>query len=615
LAASVAQGIGSWETGGLYLGVPISTGGAFYPGFYFNGEIATFDVYNVALGSTSVSEIYNSQAYRFQNLVASYDLNNISSYPGTGNTLYDLTGNNFDMTLTNTSYYDSPTYDYNSLVFNNTSFGTYSGSVGINTTTPAFTFFMWIKTTSFTGSSYNIPLSYGRDGNPAIGGVPFISTKTAGSNVAATEFGSGQAVIAPGTPTVLNEWTNYCTTCDGTTYKFYIDGVLVGSVPLTGDQIWTPEALNINDLGVSAGYACNLEFNLLQVYDVALSSGDITTLYNDTVDRFTVPVAPVLIGSYDFSDPACWPGSGNTVFDLTAENNDLLINIVSFGGTGQSKYASFNNDTSWMYKAPFSASGSTFISDEFTISLWHNYGTQGTFGGVSYLAMGGRSASGQGPSIVVDNSDQKVRGVFGSEITAGGWVTGIANTINTWHMTTLVGDGTNFLLYQDGALTGSTTQAGQWGGPNFIMGRPALDGSGPVFPGFGHNFGGLIGIAEVYSGALGSTDISDLYDLQQPRFYPTPPPPENLVASFDFSDPACYPGTGNTIFDLSNTGLDLPISGATYAGSGQSKYFQFDGVNDYIGLQSGYTGLGNTFTISEWINPASPITFGAAFSC
>jgi hypothetical protein len=131
------------------------------------------------------------------------------------------------------------------------------------------------------------------------------------------------------------------------------------------------------------------------------------------------------------------------------------------------------------------------------------------------------------------------------------------------------------------------------------MGRPALDGSGPVFPGFGHNFGGLIGIAEVYSGALGSTDISDLYDLQQPRFYPTPPPPENLVASFDFSDPACYPGTGNTVFDLTGNNLDLPIVNASYVGSGSSSHFHFTGSNQYIG-KTGVTGFGSTFTINMW---------------
>jgi hypothetical protein len=146
---------------------------------------------------------------------------------------------------------------------------------------------MWIKTTSFTAND-SVVFSYGRE-NPSIGGIPFIMNRYF-SNVAYTEFGSGQADIAPGTPTVLNEWTNYCITSDGTTYKFYIDGALVGSTALSGADIWTLPQLTIGDFdAVGAGYPSNIEFNLLDVYDIALSAGEITTLYNETVTRFVIP--------------------------------------------------------------------------------------------------------------------------------------------------------------------------------------------------------------------------------------------------------------------------------------------------------------------------------------
>jgi hypothetical protein len=72
LAASVAQGIGSWDNGGLYLGVPINTGGNYYPGFYYNGQIATFDVYNVALSAGDITTIYNDTETRFLPPIPSY---------------------------------------------------------------------------------------------------------------------------------------------------------------------------------------------------------------------------------------------------------------------------------------------------------------------------------------------------------------------------------------------------------------------------------------------------------------------------------------------------------------------------------------------------------------
>jgi hypothetical protein len=178
-------------------------------------------------------------------------------------------------------------------------------------------------------------------------------------------------------------------------------------------------------------------------------------------------------------------------------------------------------------------------------------------------------------------------------------------------MTTLVGNGTNFLLYQDGALTGSTTQAGQWAGSNLVFGRPAQFPTGPADGLFGHKFGGLIGIAEVYSGALGSTDISDLYDLQQPRFYPAPPPPLTKYLSYDFSDPLCYPGTGNTVFDLVNNNDSNLVGSPTFAGTGQSKYLRF-----LVG-QEGQTinpvvTSGAQLTINMWVKVLS---FNTGYDC
>jgi hypothetical protein len=557
-----------------------------------DSDIKAFSFWkNVVLTAPQVLDVA-SEFTQYTSIVSSYDFSDALCYPGSGSTVFDLAGS-LDLPIDGATFGGTGQSKYFSFDGTNDKIGVNSGITGVGST---FSINIWVERAG--EPVYGTLFAGGYVDPSGKGPVFYYPTDVSGTFSASFNYGVG---LVESTSNPLNTWQMWTYTCDGTTSKLYKNGTFFGSDTQDAGT-WDTGAFW---LGVQIGGTANYfqgKIAILDIYNSSLGSTAILDNYNTQESRFitpTPPAPPTLIGSYDFSDPACWPGSGNTVFDLTAENNDLLINIVSFGGTGQSKYASLNGDTSWMYKTPFSASGSTFNSDQFTISLWHNYGTQGTFGGVSYIAMGGVTASGQGPSIVVDNSDQKVRGVFGAEITAGGWVTGIANTVNTWHMTTLVADGTDFLLYQDGALTGSTTQAGQWGGSNLVFGRPSANPTGPAEGLFGHKWGGLLGIAEVYSGALGSTDISDLYDLQQPRFYPAPPPPENLVASFDFSDPACYPGTGNTIFDLSNTGLDLPIVNATYGGTGQSKYFEFNGSNAHIG-KNGVTGLGNTFSVSMW---------------
>ena len=597
LVDTASQGVAQIDSGPqrTRLGAYDTSGG------FFAGKIATFDYYNVALEAADILSIYNSTRSRFDTLVASYDFSDPLCYPGTGNTVFDISGNNNNLAL-----FNSPTFggsgQSQTLTFNGTTQYGFRNSpiIGLSNT---FTYNIWAKFPSTTDpATYNLAFAYGSE-FPSSNWTGLFNNRLNSEITFSTGGISGINLETAVTPNLV-DFYNIIVTNDGSgsnNLKVYINGALnaTGTFALN----FEPSAVFSLASNIALDGKSNISVGLVEFYNTALGSTAVTALYNSQQSRFippSPPVTPVLIGSYDFSDPACWPGSGNTAYDLTAENNDLLLNIVSFGGTGQSKFASLNGDTSWMYKGQFSASGSTFNSDQFTISVWHNYGTQGTFGGVSYIVMGGVTAFGQGPSIVVDNSDQKVRGVFGAEITAGGWVTGIANTNNTWHMTTLVGDGTNFLLYQDGALTGSTTQNGQWGGSNLVFGRPSQFPTGPAQGSFGHKWGGLLGIAEVYSGALGSTDISDLYDLQQPRFYtPTPPPPSPLVASYDFSDPLCYPGTGNTVFDLTANNLDLPIVNATYGGTGQSKYFEFSGGSSYIG-KTGVSGLGTSFSISIW---------------
>ena len=680
---------------------------------------------------------------------AKYDLNNVASYSGTGNTLYDLGVNNYDITLSNTTYTTQALY--NALVFNKatSSKGTYVGSMGLGTTTPIFSFAMWVKPTDLvSGVNYGWFLSYGKESG-AVGGAPMILGEYAGSNNLSISFGSGISLYQSGTALTLGEWYFLTSTCDGTDHKLYLNGAFLGSVAVGAGDIITPEELAIAYLtgtgvgyisfelnyleifntaltagqvtelydntanrfganllveydfsnascypgtgntvfdlsgnGINASIGSSLTFNsagsqssfifngnypnsqieasfnpasktvwtfntwiyptteqpisimfagdtgngsgpytfyngngpfsnsflssngfgtgtinasaysfpknnwimvtyssdgttlklyangsgigtasasgvalpagsiplrigrnsdttyvfegniaIAEFYKTALSASDITDIYNGTVSRFNpAPPAPVLIGSYDFSDPACYPGTGNTAFDLTANNNDLIMNgsgaTPSYGGTGQSKYFSFSNsNTNYLYCSQFSALGTTFGGDNFTLSAWHYYDNVQQDNAA--ILFGGNGANNDGVTIQVTGNDgNKIYGGIFGDVPA----VGIANTANTWHMSTYTGDGTTIKIYQDGALIGSTSQNGDWNGRGFVLGR-YLDASyNPVGTGNQLRYEGLIGIAEVYSGALGSTDISNLYATQEPRFYPSPPAPYQGIA-------------------------------------------------------------------------------------
>ena len=67
---------------------------------------------------------------------------------------------------------------------------------------------------------------------------------------------------------------------------------------------------------------------------------------------------------------------------------------------------------------------------------------------------------------------------------------------------------------------------------------------------------------------LGSTEIYEV-GLRNQQFTTS-----SLYAYYDFNNPACYPGSGSTIFDLSGNGNDLTISGSvTYNTDGNIDYF------------------------------------------
>jgi hypothetical protein len=89
------------NTTGLFLG-------AYGPGtgYFLNGKIANSRVYNRALTAAEVQQNYQAEQYRFEGpsglitngMVMYLDASNLDSYSGTGNTWYDLSGNNNNAT-------------------------------------------------------------------------------------------------------------------------------------------------------------------------------------------------------------------------------------------------------------------------------------------------------------------------------------------------------------------------------------------------------------------------------------------------------------------------------------------------------------------------------------
>ncbi len=94
-------------------GRTILLGGGLADYGYMNGKVANLSVFNRVLGSSEVSQIFNSQKQQFapaivtDSLILYLDAANPRSYGGSGTTWYDISGNNNHASLVNGVTYSS----------------------------------------------------------------------------------------------------------------------------------------------------------------------------------------------------------------------------------------------------------------------------------------------------------------------------------------------------------------------------------------------------------------------------------------------------------------------------------------------------------------------------
>lgn len=71
--------------------------------------------------------------------------------------------------------------------------------------------------------------------------------------------------------------------------------------------------------------------------------------------------------------------------------------------------------------------------------------------------------------------------------------------------------------------------------------------------------------------------------------------PGGLIFYYDFGNPACYPGTGNNIFDLSGNGWHAVKSPSVTYSSADGGYMQFPGTDNVC-----ITGSTFNFALTNW---------------
>lgn len=245
-----------------------------------------------AFGRRIVQGIYNAPDFVSSGLQMYYNPEDPDSYSGSGSTLYDLSGNDYDATLVN-----SPTHSTNSF--------TYDGSSSQYIASPNMVS-SFNSTTAFTVDIWYAP-NYTVQGD---GGTVLTETGVATPSTSwyysliehrKAPFGSlsfDYAGIWTGSLTSVNPnatfnnnvWRNQILTYDGTSGRIYTNGSLVRTVSLSRSTPWNDPSSYGYHLLLGAASATQQsgagnnyftgKIGIVRAYNKALSASEVSTNYN-----------------------------------------------------------------------------------------------------------------------------------------------------------------------------------------------------------------------------------------------------------------------------------------------------------------------------------------------
>jgi hypothetical protein len=270
--------------------------GAQDPSRYFNGQIANTQVYSRALTQTEIKQNFAAQASRFQvprGIVGSglrmwLDAAQPGSYPGSGTTWYDLSGNDNNVTLDSGTTFS--TTKGGVIVFN----GAKDGTLDVSS---------WIKDVSYVTMSgwwyhnadaYGAPFSILTDTSPVSSSDGFwwhdsyagnwLYLRTEDSSV-----GEKGTSVPAGVYVSAGNWYHVAVVVGKSTFDLYYNGVLYYSWA-TGGFDWA----NLNSdaailhLVLQHGSYANGSMGNVQLYDRALSASQVAQNFRAGSERFGV---------------------------------------------------------------------------------------------------------------------------------------------------------------------------------------------------------------------------------------------------------------------------------------------------------------------------------------
>ena len=415
----------------------------------------------------SIKRVGNYRVHTFPSelvtdgLVLNLDAGDPRSYPGSGTTWTDLSGNGNNGTFGASTA--APTYNNangGSLVFDGTNdyvVSTTSNNLGNTNSSPSISIEMWAKITRKSGGGQQFQHIAGyRTSNfefyvlllDSSGGT--VPTETRITTL------SGTYDISVDFAPYTGVWTHIVFTATSNRSNLYINGSLVGSNTSISGNFGSSSGNFTVGITPSSSFPANGNISSVKVYNKALSAAEVSQNYDALKVRYT--------GYTNTFTPTCGGGSGNVVF----------LCVAGGGGGGGYAGGAGGGAGGLLYNSAFNVSSNTGIA----------------------LTVGAGGTGGGDASDVASNSGSNTS--FSSLISIGGGRGG------NWHITASSGgSGGGGMSFSEGTLVlggSGTLGQGNAGGSGLKTGVNAETGGGGGGAG-GSGFNGASGIGG--TGGLG----------------------------------------------------------------------------------------------------------------
>ena len=419
-------------------------------------------------------------------LIIQLDANSSSSYPGTGTTVFDITGS-YNHTLIGATY-----TVLNGIKCFDCTTGT--NRVDVNGTGPTlptsgYTYITWTRLKTSTAVFRTLLYTKGSTKITPI-------TIPDGTNTLGywdTAFrSSGYDVASSG-----DVWVQFAVVGDNSSQTFYINGSQVGTPIAFGSGGNTHWGWGNNDLVPQPwGYVANM-----YLYNRKLSLSEIIQQYSFLAPRFVIPTVSNLVLYYDPSNTASYPGTGTALTNLASSSLNGTTSNISF----TSPYFTYNGSSSQVSVADNASLEPG--SGDFTMEAWVNQSVSGNDVVLGKFDNGGLSLD---VSYSIRTTGTTFYAQLGSGSGSGSTLfvnsTNHVGTVNTWYQLVYVfkNGGTKTLeTFVNGTSIGTV---------NHSL-ASILNSSNPLYIGsynggeFSQWFDGKIGVVRMYNKALTAEEV------------------------------------------------------------------------------------------------------------